>query len=151
MSIDLGKFKHKYQIQVRSFEVDAQRIVHNSVYLKYLEIGRIEYRKTFGYKLNPDGTFNDGLKFFVVHNSLDYRSPAIVDDVLNIYTRVSWVKNSSFCFEQVIENEKTKKIVCEGKGILVNVDGKMNEPVKLDKKFLDELLQFEEQIKVIRE
>ena len=149
--MELSKFKHKCQVQVRTFDIDSQGIVHNSVYLKYLEIGRVEFRKSFGYKIRPDGTFNDGLRFVVVHNSIDYRSFAVLDDVLNIYTRVSWVKNSSFCFEQIIENDVTKKIICEGKGILVNLDIVKNEPAELDKKFVDELLQYDKGINIIRE
>ena len=149
--MELSKFKHKYQVRVRTFDIDSQGIVHNSIYLKYLEIGRVEFRKSFGYKIHPDGTFNDGLRFVVVHNSIDYRSFAVLDDVLNIYTRISWVKNSSFCFEQIIENDVTKKIVCEGKGILVNLDKVKNEPAQLDKKFVDELLEYDKDINVIRE
>jgi len=149
--MELSKFKHKCQVQVRTFDIDSQGIVHNSVYLKYLEIGRVEFRKSFGYKLNHNGTFNDGLRFVVVHNSLDYRSFAMLDDILNIYTRVSWIKNSSFCFEQIFENDVTKKIICEGKGILVNLDIVKNEPAELDKKFVDELLQYDKGINIIRE
>jgi acyl-CoA thioester hydrolase len=148
--MNLKDFRNKAQVRVRTFEIDSQGIVHNSNYLKYLEIGRVEYRKSFGYKINPNGTFNDGMLFVVVHNSLDYRSFAVLDDLLNVYTRISWVKNSSFCFEQIIENDTTKKIICEGKGILVNLNPKTKEPIELDIKFVEELKEYENNLEIIR-
>lgn len=136
-------FGHKVQVRVRTWEVDWQGVVHNSYYIRYMEIGRLEHRRSYGYNLSPDGTFDDGIKVFVVHNSVDYFSTATLDDVLNIYTRICWVKNSSFCFEHYIEKEKTSEIISEGKGILVNVDPLTNLPQNLPQKFIDEVLKNE--------
>lgn len=138
-------------MRVRTWEVDWQGIVHNSYYLRYMEIGRLEYRRTYGYDLSPDGTFNDGLKVFVVHNSVDYHAVATLDDLLDVYTRVSWIKNSSFCFEHVIIKHKDKVVLSTGKGILVNVDFKTNRPIILPQKFVDEIKQYEIECNVIRE
>lgn len=143
-------FKHKTSVRVRTWEVDWQGVVHNSNYLRYMEIGRLEYRRIYGYDLSPDGTFNDGLKVFVVHNSLDYLSTATLDDVLDVYTRVSWIKNSSFCFEHFIMKEKDKTILSTGKGILVNVDFNTNKPIDLPKSFVDEIVEFEVDCKILR-
>jgi len=148
---DILLFKHKVQVRVRTWEVDWQGIVHNSYYLRYMEIGRLEYRRAFGYDLSPDGTFNDGLKVFVVHNSVDYHAVATLDDVLDVYTRVSWIKNSSFCFEHVIVRHKGSSLLSTGKGILVNVDFKTNRPVPLPLIFVDEIKQYEIVCNVIRE
>jgi len=136
-------FKHKVQVRVRTWEVDWQGVVHNSNYIRYMEIGRLEHRRSYGYNLSPDGTFDDGMKVFVVHNSLDYYSTATLDDVLNVYTRIEWVKNSSFCFEHYIEKEKNGEIISAGKGILVNVDPLTNLPQNLPMKFIEEVLKNE--------
>ncbi|MDD5361506.1 MAG: thioesterase family protein [Ignavibacteria bacterium] len=148
--LNTALFKHSVQIRVRTWEVDWQGIVHNSYYLRYMEIGRVEYRRVFGYDLNPDGTFNDGLKVFVVHNSIDYRAAATLDVVLNVYTRVSWIKNSSFCFEHYIEKDKTKEIIAEGKGIIVNVNPSTNIPENLADKFVNEIKNFEVNCDILR-
>ncbi|MFA7361075.1 MAG: thioesterase family protein [Candidatus Kapaibacterium sp.] len=148
---DLLLFKHKVQVRVRTWEVDWQGIVHNSYYLRYMEIGRLEYRRAFGYDLSPDGTFNDGLKVFVVHNSIDYHAVATLDDVLDVYTRISWIKNSSFCFEHVIVRHKDNSLLTTGKGILVNVDFKTNRPVYIPLTFIDEIKQYEIECNVMRE
>lgn len=141
--MEKSDFKHKTQIRVRTFEIDSQGIAHNSNYLKYLEIGRVEYKRNLGYKILKNGIFDDGLKVVVVHNSMDYKGFAFIDDLLNIYTRVSWIKNSSFCFEQIIEKDSDKSVVLEGKGILVNLNPNTNLPVTIEEKFVKEIENFE--------
>jgi YbgC/YbaW family acyl-CoA thioester hydrolase len=115
-----------------------------------MEIGRLEYRRSYGYNLSPNGTFNDGLKVFVVHNALDYLATATLDDVLNVYTRISWIKNSSFGFDHLIEKDSDKSVLAKGIGILVNVDLKTNRPVDLPIKFVKEVLEFEIDCKLMR-
>lgn len=143
--LDRSKFKHKIQIRVRTFEVDAQGIVNNIYYLKYIEIGRVEYRRNLGYNILKNGIFNDGLKVVVVHNEIDYRSFAYLDALLNVYTKISWIKNSSFCFEHLITENGTNRIVCTASGILVNI-GKNNKAKNIDKKFVNEINNFEKKL-----
>lgn len=142
-SMNIKDFKHKIQVRVRTFEIDSQGIVHNANYLKYLEIGRVEYKRNLGYKIFKNGIFDDGLKVVVVHNSMDYKGFAFMDDLLNIYTKISWIKNSSFCFEQIIEKDSDKSIVLEGKGILVNLNPETNLPETIAEKFVKEIEEFE--------
>ena len=106
--MDVKDFKHKIQVRVRTFEIDSQGIVHNSNYMKYLEIGRVEYIRNLGYNIKLKGIFDDNRKIVVVHNSMDYKGFAFMDDLLNIYTKIAWIKNSSFCFEQIIEKDEDK-------------------------------------------
>jgi len=143
-------FNHKIQVRVRTYEIDSQGIVHNSVFLKYLETGRVEYRKSFGYKFIKSGMFNDGLKVVVVNNSIDYKSFAYIDELLNIYTKISWIKNSSFCFEQIISKDDTGEIVCEGRGVLVNLNRDTNNPETLPSKFIAEVKSYEQNLEIIK-
>jgi YbgC/YbaW family acyl-CoA thioester hydrolase len=148
--MDISKFKHKTNIKVRTFDVDAYGIVHNSVYLKYLETGRIEYRKNQGYKLLKNARFNDGLKMVVVNNTIDYRYFGFVDDNLELYTRIKWIKNSSFCFEQIIINPDTNKLICEGRGVIVNLNQETNLSEKLPDKFIEEIKKYDELVEIIK-
>jgi len=122
--------------------VDSQGIVHNMNYFKYYEVGRVEYRRNFGYKINKTGVFDDGLKVVVVRNEVDYISYAYLDDILNVHTRISWIKNSSFCFEQLITNQNNGTIISKANGILVNLDN-FNRPETLKEKFVNEIKSFE--------
>jgi len=111
-------------------------------YFKYYEVGRVEYRRNFGYKINKTGVFDDGLKVVVVRNEVDYISYAYLDDILNVHTRISWIKNSSFCFEQLITNQNNGTIISKANGILVNLDN-FNRPETLKEKFVNEIKSFE--------
>ncbi len=141
--MNVKDFKHKIQVRVRTFEIDSQGIVHNSNYLKYLEIGRIEYIRNLGYNIKLKGIFDGNRKIVVVHNSMDYKGFAFIDDLLNIYTKISWIKNSSFCFEQIIEKDDDKSVVLEGKGILVNLNSQTNLSEIIEDKFIREIEDFE--------
>lgn len=146
--MNLSDYRHITQVRVRTFEVDSQGIVHNINYLKYFEIGRVEYRRNLGYSILRSGIFNDGLKVVVVHNDIDYKSFAYLDDLLSVYTKISWIKNSSFCFEQIVVNDESKNIICNGKGILVNLNS-ANEPEKLPEKFINEIKSFEKSLIIL--
>ncbi len=112
-----------------------------------MEVGRIEYRRNLGYNIQPNGVFDDGLMFVVVNNTIDYLAPAKLDEEIDIFTKISWVKNSSFCFEQEIVNKKGIT-VCRGSGILVNLDVNTNLPLKITDKFIDEIKNFEIDFKI---
>jgi len=140
--LNLEDFKHIISLRVRTFDVDSQGIVHNMNYFKYYEVGRVEYRRNFGYKINKTGVFDDGLKVVVVRNEVDYISYAYLDDILNVHTRISWIKNSSFCFEQLITNQNNGTIISKANGILVNLDN-FNRPETLKEKFVNEIKSFE--------
>jgi len=138
LKLNIKLFLHKILIRVRIYDIDSQGIVHNINYLKYIEEDRVEYRRQMGYKILLNGIFNDGLKVVIVRNEIDYLSFAYLDDLINVYTRRSWIKNTSFCFDSLTENDVNKKLICNAKGILVNLN-KHNKPKIIPKKFRKEI------------
>jgi len=147
--VGIEKYNHKIQVRVRTFEVDSQGIVHNAVYLQYLEAARIEYRRNLGYRILPTGIFDDGLKVVVVNNNINYKGFGFLDNLLDVYTRIQWIKNSSFCFDQIIENTETNTLICEAKGILVNLHPLKNTPEPLADNFINDIKKFEPNLKLI--
>jgi acyl-CoA thioester hydrolase len=143
MQLELTKFKHKFQIRVRNFEVDSQGIVHNAIYLEYCETGRFEYIRNLGFKLTPGGVFSNGIKVMVRRNEINYYNPARIDDLIDVYTRVSYIKNSSFCFEHVLLNADTGILHCDQKSIQVNINPDTDTPKRLDDKYRKLLIDFE--------
>ncbi len=128
---DLKKFRHKYTIRVRNFEVDSQGIVHNAIYLEYCEIGRVEYVRELGIKLLPTGIFDNDIKINVKRNEINYESPAKLDELVDIYTRISYIKNSSFCFEHVLSNPATSHVYVTQKSVQVNLNLQTGQPERL--------------------
>lgn len=98
---ELSKYRHVIKTRVRTYDVDRQGIVHNAVYLYWLEAARVEYFRAIGLPLDKE-SFVTKHRFVVARAELDYFFAAQFDDEYEIYTRVPWVKNSSFGFDQVV-------------------------------------------------
>jgi len=75
-------------------ECDAQGIVFNGAYMGYLEIAQAEYFRNLGfsiYRIAQNGYFDSA----VVKADLEFKAPARVDEVLELYARVSRIGNTS--------------------------------------------------------
>jgi acyl-CoA thioester hydrolase len=150
MEVDLKKFKHKFPVRVRNYHVDSQGIVHNAIYLEYCETGRVEYVRNLGIKLLPTGVFDHGVVINVKRNEINYESPAYVDDLIDVYTRISYLKNSSFCFEHVILHSETGKLLVTQKSIQVNLNPSTKRPERLADHLREIIVNFEgEDIEII--
>lgn len=143
MDFDLSLYKHKFQIRVRNYHVDSQGIVHNAIYLEYCETGRVEYIRGLGFHLLPGGMFDNGVKVMVRRNEINYFSPARIDDLIDVYTRVSYIKNSSFCFEHLLVNSVNGILCCDQKSVQVNLNPQTNMPERLADKYRKLFIDFE--------
>lgn len=146
---DLNKFRHKTTVTVRFNEVDMLGVCNNSVYLVYFDEARFKYIKEIGL-MPKGGWFSDGRLFFVVRNEINYLEHARFDDELNVYTRISQIKNSSFVFEHIVENAKTKNIVADGLGILVHVDPQTRKSAPFHEKYYDIVRNYEKDVEIIK-
>ena len=87
-------FKFSTTVRVRWMECDAQGIVFNGAYMGYLEIAQAEYFRNLGfsiYRIAQNGYFDSA----VVKTLLEFKAPARVDDVLELFARVSRIGNTS--------------------------------------------------------
>ena len=101
--MNIKDFKHKITVTVRFNEVDMLGVCNNAVYINYFEHARLQYIKDLDL-LPPAGLFSDDKLFFVVRNEINYLGFANYDDTLEVYSRISFVKNSSYGFEHLIVN-----------------------------------------------
>jgi len=145
-----NQFKHFYDVTVRFNEVDMLHIVNNAVYFNYFEQARIRYAKDIGV-LPKEGVFTNGTAFYMARNEIDYLKVAIFEDKLRIYTRISYIKNSSFGFEHIIENLNTKVVVAEGSGVLVHVDPVTRKSIPLPGNFVNSVLQYDKNVQVLKD
>ena len=143
-------FKHKISITVRFNEVDMLGVCNNAVYINYFETARLEYIKVAG--LMPEnGLFSDGKLFFIVRNEINYLDHAYYDDEINVYTKISYVKNSSFGFDHLIVKVKTGKVIVDGKGVIVHVDPKTRKSLSLGKEFINKIKSFEPGVVILKD
>ena len=64
-------FRFAHRMRVRYAEVDPQRIVFNTRYLEYFDVGITEYFRTVGLRDSEEG----GAEFHVARNTIDYKKP----------------------------------------------------------------------------
>lgn len=137
-----AKFKHVTQLRVRNYEVDWQGIVHNANYLHYFEVGRIEYLRQMGAKIDMNAIQGES-KVVLVRNEIDYKAPASFDELLNVHTRMSFIKNSSFAMEGILENSKTGDLVSTNIAFHVWLNPNTNKSKPVPDEFRRMVQQFE--------
>ncbi len=142
-------FKHKISVKVRFHEVDMLGVCNNAVYINFFEQARLEYIKEVG--LMPGGgIFSDGKIFFMVRNEINYRAHSKYDDELHIYSRVSYLKNSSFGFDHLIVNAKTNKVIVDGSGVVVHVDPKTGKSTELSEDVYKKISAYEKNVEIVK-
>ena len=114
-------FKFHTPLRVRWMECDAQGIVYNGAYMDYLEVGQSEYYRNLGfsiYKVGQRGFFDTA----VVKTTLEFKAPARVDEMLDLYVRVGDFGNTSFHLEMEIYQEDSDTVLTVIQGVYVGFD-----------------------------
>jgi len=93
-------FHFETEVRVRFAETDAQGIAHNSVYLVWFEVTRIDYLARFrgGYP----GLRADGIEALTIEANVRYLTPARFDDRLTIRARCGELRGARFRFDYSI-------------------------------------------------
>ena len=105
--IDLNRFKHYIDLNVRFMDLDALQHVNNARYLNFLEESRIAYSQEV---LNMFNNL-DELNVVVARIEIDFMRPIMYNEKVRIYTKVSHIGNSSFVFESVICAKTKEKVL----------------------------------------
>ncbi len=94
-------FPFETEVRVRFAETDAQGVAHNSVYLVWFEIARVEYldRYAGGYP----ALRAKGIEALVLESHVRYVLPARFADVLRVHARCVDVRGARFRFEYAVE------------------------------------------------
>jgi len=118
--------KFSTTVRVRYQETDAMGVVYYANYLVWFEIVRTEYLRSLGFPYKE--IESRGAYLMVAEAHCEYLAPARYDDVIEIQTWISSVKNCSLAFEYNLFLEK--KLISKGRTnhVFVNRDGK---PVKV--------------------
>jgi acyl-CoA thioester hydrolase len=115
------------QVRVRFAETDAQGIVHNSVYLVWFELARVEYleRHAGGYTTLRE----QGIESFVTESRVRYLEPAHFDDRLTVSASCRDVRGARFRFVYEIDRDGTR--IAEGDTAHACVDAVTHRPTRV--------------------
>jgi acyl-CoA thioester hydrolase len=87
-------FRFSARTRVGFSDTDAQGIVYYGRYNPYFDLARVEYLRNLGL-LHRDG----GGDFVMRANTVEYHAPAVFDDEIEIFIRVTRIGRTSVTFE----------------------------------------------------
>ncbi len=132
--MDKNKFNFKTSVRVRTYEVDWQGIVHNTIYMLYCEVGRVEYLKHIGAALDLNKV-NSSNRVVLSRNEIDYKSPARFDMEIDVYTRIAEIGNTSFIFEGMLRDAATDTLIAKNRAFHVWLHPQNGKPIPVPEEF----------------
>lgn len=88
-------------VRVYYEDTDFSGRVYHASYLRFLERGRTEWLRVRGFT-HRDFSESSGIVFAVRSLQIDFLAPALIDDLLDVETRVSTLRGASIAFGQRI-------------------------------------------------
>ena len=136
-------FKFHHSIRVRWSECDLQAIVYNAVYLTWTEVAFSEYCRHLGFNLYQLAQLNlfDTVTATI---TIDYKSPARLDDVVDVYTRVANIGNTSLSLEFELYRHGYEQLLSRVEGVYVSYDNSEGHPRRVPNPIRQVFEHFEE-------
>jgi acyl-CoA thioester hydrolase len=131
-------FTVKHVIQPRFRDTDAMGHINNAVYVTYLEVARQVYWAEF----DRDSDYRR-VPFILAHVTCDFRSEALVREVLELGIRCEWVGGKSFAFRYEIRETKSRRLVVEATTIQVCYDYQAKRSIAMPDELRRRLEAFE--------
>ena len=101
--------KNSTKLRVRYGETDQMGIVYYGNYPQYIEQGRTEWLRELGFSYKWMEANNVHLP--VVNLNIDYKAPALYDDVLTITTELAKIPTYKIEFLYEIYNQEGKLLI----------------------------------------
>ena len=136
-------FRFKTELRVRWPECDAQGIVYNGSYMDYLEVGQADYFRNLGfsiYGIARKGYFDSA----VVKATMEFKSPAYIENILELYVRVSHIGNTSFTIDTEIYHREPDRLVASTQVVYVGYDAATASKRPMPQELKDIIQHYEE-------
>lgn len=98
--------------RVQYYETDKMGIVHHSNYVRYFETARTEYLRDSG--LAYDEMEKAGIWMPVLSVNVEFRTPAVYDEVIRIKCWISRLKGASLEVQYEVSNYETGEVHATG-------------------------------------
>jgi len=133
------EFKHKKKIQIRFGDIDLMGHANNGVQLSYLDLARIEYfEKVYGQVINWNET-----ALIVAHLDIDYLSPIMLNDKIEVHTKIYKIGTKSVSLHQNIVDSKTGETKTKTSQVMVAFSSRIGESVKVPEALKIRICEFE--------
>jgi acyl-CoA thioester hydrolase len=127
-----------FDLSPRFRDTDAMGHINNAVYVTYLEVGRQEYWKRTSqlqdYRRVP---------FILANVTIDFRSEALVNELLEVAVRCEWIGTRSFAFAYEIREKHQRRLVVEAVTVQVCYDYEAKRSVPMPAELRRQIETFE--------
>lgn len=133
------EFHHRIPLQIRFNDIDLFGHLNNSVYVQFLDMGKLAYFKQF-----MDGGFEHEPTVPVVANlKVTFHAPTLIDDRLEVCTAIASISTSSMVLEQrIVDAGGTVK--CTATTVMVNIDRHTGASAPVSDRWRNALSAFEQ-------
>lgn len=130
------KNEFTFKIRTRYAETDQMGVIYYGNYPQYLEVTRVEWLRDLGisYKKMEE----NGVLLPVVSLSLNYKKPAVYDEVLSVKLILKQLPTTKVEFDYEIYNEN-QELIATANTVLVFVDKETFRPIKCPDFLLEKL------------
>jgi acyl-CoA thioester hydrolase len=134
-------FNFATEVRVRFAETDAQGIAHNSAYLVWFEIARIDYLARFdgGYP----GLRASGVEALTIESHVRYLAPARFDDRLRVNCACGDLRGARFRFDYALERDGEP--IADGWTRHACVDARTHRPTRVPGWLVEAIASSEEE------
>lgn len=122
---------HSIPIRIYFEDTDAGGVVYHASYLKFAERGRTELLRFLGFE-NKSLQDNYGILFVVRHLEANYIKTAHLDDMLELTTVITALKNASVTMKQSVFRDQDE--IFSMNATLVCIDRDKLRPVPIPPK-----------------
>ena len=127
--------KSSFQYRVPYSQVDKMGFLYHSHYLELFDLGRTELLRNFGFSVLD--LEKQGYELPVCKVEISYKSPAFLDDILEIRTFIKKKPGVVFQFQYEIYKQLEEKPITLGTVKLAFMDAKTKKAVRPPQFILD--------------
>jgi acyl-CoA thioester hydrolase len=120
----IDEFRHRTRLEVRFRDIDAFRHVNNAAFFTYIEQARIRYLCEL---LEIEAV--ERMPMILAAVQIDFRSPILYGQEVEIGTRVDWIGRTSFSMSHHLSASPQGRVVAEADTILVAYDYATEKPI----------------------
>ena len=120
------------------FDTDAMEVVHHSNYIRWFEIGRVEFLRMAGITLGP--LMEYGYVFPITDISAKFLSPGRFDDILVIETTPTALTKAKMAFDYRILRKGEETVLVTGHTQNVFTNRETGKIARLPEKYYTKLI-----------
>ncbi len=135
-------FRFKHTLRVRWRECDIQGIAYYGSYIDFIDVAQAEYFRNLGI-LTHQANGRKNFDLAAVKVTLEYKSPARMDELIDIFFRVEKIGRTSIDVRSEIYRSDTDELLCSGQTISVNFDSALGKSRDVPAEIRDIIDKFE--------